>query len=49
MGTTVAKGLSDGLFNQSGGMFFVQGMVLEPGVNAFGAVMSNAGEGRMGI
>lgn len=32
----------------NGGTFYVQGIVLEPGVNTFGAVVTNAGSGRMG-
>lgn len=33
----------------AGGVFFVQGMVLEPGVNAAGATISNAGEIHVGL
>ena len=33
----------------AGGVFYVQGMVLDPGVNPAGAVISNAGEVRVGL
>ena len=33
----------------AGGRFFIQGLVFEPGSNAVGAILSNAGEGKIGL
>ncbi len=33
---------------QDNGTLYLQGMVLEPGVKAFGAIVTNAVKGRMG-